>query len=211
MNRCVVNVATGRYLRGQERLRYALNGLSEKLVSWPEMPEGCPPHQEVPYAFKAYALKAASRDYDQLLWADASIVVATPLQAIWEHAAEHGVWFSRNGYQNSEWTAQSAYSDLGVSPEENELIPHVVATAFAVNLKHGNGRAFLDKYFHLASETRAFCGPWVGGVGVQHRHDQTAASVIAWRLGVPLTEPPAFFSYRGGETEKTVLIADGKY
>jgi hypothetical protein len=211
MSRCVVNVSTGRYIKGQERLQQAVDGLREKLIAWRQMPAGCPSHADVPYAFKAFALEAASRDFDQLLWADASIVVARPLDAIWRHAEEHGVWFSRNGYRNSEWTATSAYQDLGVTPEENEQIEHVSATAFAIDLNHPKGKMFLSAYYYLASETRAFCGPWTGGIGVQHRHDQTAASVIAWRLGLPLTSPPAFFAYRGGETEDTVLIADGCY
>jgi len=211
MSRCVVNVATGRYVKGQERLQNAVDGLGEKLVSWREMPPGCPSHADVPYAFKAFALKAASRDFDQLLWADASIVIDKPLEKIWKYAAEHGVWFSRNGYQNSEWTSKSALADLGVTPEENDQVEHVSATAFAIDLNHPKGQKFLSAYHYLASETRAFCGPWTGGVGVQHRHDQTAASVIVWRLGVPLTNPPALFAYRGGETEDTVLIADGAY
>ena len=42
-----------------------------------------------------------------------------------------------------------------------------------------------------------------------HRHDQTALSVIAWRLGVQLTNCPRWFSYAGGETEETCLIAKG--
>jgi hypothetical protein len=211
MSRCVVNVATGRYIAGQVRLQKALDKFGEKLLAFCDLPRGCPLHLDVPYAFKAFALEAASLDFDQLLWADASIVVAKPLDSIWRHAGKHGVWFSRNGYNNSEWTATSAYPDLGVTPEENEQIPHVSAGAFAVDLCHPKGHAFLVEYFRMASETRAFCGHWTGGIGVQHRHDQTAASVIAWRLGVPLTEPPTYFSYRGGETEDTILIADGAY
>ena len=44
-----------------------------------------------------------------------------------------------------------------------------------------------------------------------HRHDQTALSVIAWRLGCVLDAPPDTFAYKGGENEKTILIADGAY
>jgi len=47
-----------------------------------------------------------------------------------------------------------------------------------------------------------------------HRHDQTAASVIAWRLGFELTNPPNIFAYgRAGEAhdERTILLADGSY
>jgi hypothetical protein len=211
MSRCVVNVATGRYVKGQARL---LGTLGEPFLAWTDPAQiGAPSHQERPYAFKAYALQAAVRQgYTQLLWADACIVPNyCPLDRIWEHAKKHGVWLSKNGYWNYEWTAAEAYGPLGVTPEENKRIQHVVATAFAVDLEHPKGREFLAEYYRLASETDAFCGPWTGGIGVQHRHDQTAASVIAHRLEIPLTDPPDFFAYLGGETSKTVLIADGCY
>jgi hypothetical protein len=210
MSRCVVNVATGHYRIGQQRLLSALGGqavcaFDEPLPSWPT-------HIEKPYAFKAYALKyAEALGHSQLLWADACIVPTGSLDRIWQHTAEHGVWLSRNGYWNFEWTANDAYGPLGITPEENKTIQHVVATAFAVDLTHPKGAEFLSEYYRLASQTRAFRGPWVGGIGIQHRHDQSAASVIAHRLGIPLTEPPDFFSYRGSETRETVLIADGNY
>lgn len=212
-DRVVVNVATGaHYQKGQARLLGAFRAIGETCALWRELPESWPSHADVPYAFKAFALKAAADvGYRLLLWADACIVPAGLLSRIWEHAMEHGVWMSRNGYWNSEWTAESAYADLGVTREENQRIPHVVATAFALDLEHPKGAEFLAEYFRLASTTRAFCGPWTGGIGVQHRHDQTAASVIAWRLGIPLTDPPDFFAYKGGETERTVLVADGAY
>jgi len=128
---------------------------------------------------------------------------------------------------NSEWTADASYADLGITREENARIPHVVATAFGISLRHFKGVAFLAEYLRLA-QTKAFCGPWwnsnrpeyhrwaaagpCGGAMVKgHRHDQTAASVIAWKLGFELTDPPNWLAYKGGETAATVLIADGAY
>jgi hypothetical protein len=209
--RVIVNVATGRYLRGQQRLVQAFPGF--KRVWADQLPPGCPPHEQVPYAFKAFALKqvASSGHYDLLLWLDASIVPGpASLDLIWERLEKKGYWISKNGYRNSEWTARSALQYLGVTEEENDQIEHVVATAFGLNLKMEIGRQFLEEYYRLAN-TEAFCGPWRGGIGVQHRHDQTAASVIAHKLGMELTNPPEWFAYKGGEMEKTVLVAAGAY
>lgn len=248
MTRCIVNVATGPYARGQARLAASLpdfgrihNGKSwithddpsEKreqiLMTWcDKLPPGSPTHERVPYGFKAFALNAADQaDCKLILWVDASIVPYQSLTDLWGKIERDGYWISNNGWTNAEWTAESAYRDLGITREENERIPHVVATAFGLNLAHDKGRAFLDEYYRLA-ETRAFCGPWwnsnfpeyQGRAGAApcgdervrgHRHDQTAASVIAWKLGMELTNPPAWFAYRGGETTDTVLVADGKY
>lgn len=211
-----MNVATGHYVHGQKRLSSLL---AVPLVQWSDaLPLHSPAHKDVPYAFKAWALFEASRQgYSTLLWADACII-PRDLTPLFERIERDGYWMSRNGWMNSEWTAESAYEDLGVTKEQNRQIPHVVATAFGVSLRHFKGAAFLAEYLRLA-QTKAFCGPWrntpetpCGGNHVLgHRHDQSAASVIAWKLGFDLTDPPDIFAYSGGETENTVLIADGAY
>ncbi len=247
--RAVVNVATGQYVKGQGRLRLSEHVAGATLKMYIDcMPHACPPHSSIPYGFKAYGLKEAAVNYDLLLWCDASILPIRSLEPLWERIERDGYWFSKNGWTNYEWTADSAYKDLfyptaWASDEpklledarhENRRIQHVVATAFGLNVRHPKGRAFLDEYYRLASETRAFCGPWTncathpnsnhtptprcepcGPPDVRgHRHDQTAASVIAWRLGFELTSPPDIFAYAnadGSADERTILVADGSY
>ena len=117
-------------------------------------------------------------------------------------------------------------------------IPQVMACAFGLNLRSKIGAAFLREYYRLASETDAFCGPWwnsnnpanrdkdpgkSGPCGppdvIGHRHDQTAASLIAWRMGMRLTpghrDPegdilayPEWFPERK-VPERCILIHDG--
>ncbi|HTF64552.1 MAG TPA: hypothetical protein VK638_17860 [Edaphobacter sp.] len=223
-SRCVVNVATGRFVIGQNRLDSLL---TVPLVKWTDhLPPTSPAHNDVPYAFKAWALYEASKQYTTLLWADACIV-PRDLTPLFERIEREGYWMSRNGWTNAEWTAESAYEDLGITREENARIPHVVATAFGISLKHAKGAGFLGGYLRLA-QANAFRGPWwnsnhpehgnnpgavpCGDETVRgHRHDQSCASVIAWKLGFELTEPPNWFSYKGAETVDTVLIADGDY
>lgn len=184
---------------------------------------------------------AMSRGFTRIMWCDASIVPIRPLAPIWEHAAEHGAWLSNNGFTNYEWTADSAYPDLfpeyfvpgaepAVAREVNKLIKHVVGGVIAIDLNRPNGVLFAEEYVRLGTQTKAFCGPWSnimhtdaqGGGGDYfgacgpadvrgHRHDQTALSVIAWRLGIPLTDPPKYFCYRGGESHETILVADGDF
>jgi hypothetical protein len=253
MTHAVVNCASDTWVRGQNRLYKKLHEMGEPCMLWTnQLPQGSPPHRAlghfggrladaVPYAFKAYALKEAALKYNLLLWADACILPIRDMAPLWGRIERDGYWFSDNGYTNYEWTADSAYPDLfpidgmpvaslHTGRSANKFIPHVVATAFGINVKHPLGRAFLDEYYRLASTTKAFCGPWsnancrgalsgsperVAPCGPPdvwgHRHDQTAASVIAWRLGMELTLWPDVFAYRGGENEKTILVADGTY
>lgn len=233
MSRAVVTVATGRYAIGALRLSGKLTRLGERHLLWTQEPVGSPPHSKVPYAFKARALELAGEEYSTLLWADACIYPLQDLTRIWAHAEEYGAWIADNGFRNIEWTADAAYPDLGITRAENEGIPHVVATAFALSLKHPVGRAIFRQYVHLGLHTRAFIGPWKNGPydnpaighvartapcgpeGVRgHRHDQTALSVLAWRAGVTLTNCPDFFAYgKVGEPADpaTILLADGSY
>lgn len=217
MNRVVLNVATGYYVRGQRRLRRAV---SDPMMTWADaMPPGSPTHQTVPYAFKAWAiLAAADAGRDLILWADASILPIRSLEPLWELIEEQGYWFSRNGWQNGEWCSDAALPLLGITRDEAMRQPHVVATAFGLNLRHETGAEFARKYLHYA-KNGAFCGPWRNDRGeassdtrvLGHRHDQTAASAIVAQLGMKLTDPPAWFAYRGGEIESTVLVADATY
>jgi hypothetical protein len=240
MSRCIVNVATGAYVRGQQRLFESEHAAGALFLGWRDcMPSESPGFHDVPYAFKAWALKAAlDAEHDTVMWCDASIVPIRDLTPLWEHIEEHGYWICRNGWDNAFWTADSAYSDLPVTREENWKIPHVVATAFGLRLSHPIGWRIFEEYLRL-SQTRAFCGPWwnrnytapdgsrpyaryqanshgrrwcepCGDAKVAgHRHDQTALSAIAWRAGCTLTNAPQMFAYDGGETADTVLVARG--
>ena len=249
MTRAVVNVATGRYVKGQARLNSAVRGIDGAAPClWrdPLLPIW-PTHEDIPYAFKAYALTAAAQaNFDLLLWCDASIWPVRSLDPAWEKIERDGYLFMNNGYSNYEWTADSAYPDLfapelarGAAPPDcrrlNRSIRHTVGAFFGLSMRHELGRAALAEYYHLASETRAFCGPWInanyvnsdgsrtGGPRVSpcgpsdvrgHRHDQTALSVIAWRLGMKLTDCPEFLVYgepKDAQEDRTLVVVNGAY
>lgn len=174
MKRLIVNVATGSYRKGQERL---YRNITDPAHLYTDLHPDWPKHADKPYAFKAYAMKEASYAAHLLLWCDACILPVQSLEPLWECIEREGYWISRNGWTNYEWTADAAYPDLfpefwRFDPNRltpaiddarviNRRIPHVVATAFGLNVKHPKGKAFLDEYYRLASETRAFCGPWI--------------------------------------------------
>ena len=126
-----------------------------------------------------------------------------------------------------------ASEDLEFARSLNRSIPHTVGGFFGLSMRHEIGRKFLRELYRLASETRAFCGPSINsnapkaegagyGPGAPcgppdvrgHRHDQTAMSVIAWRLGMKLTDAPEFLIYGKAEDAhdiRTIAVADGSY
>lgn len=255
-SRAVVCVATTQYYqRGLDRLSAAIGSMGGANMHGIRVPpSNWPTHEAKPYAFKPFALDlAADAGYDTLLWADACMLPVQDMTPLWERIERDGYWFSKNGWSNYEWTANSAYPALFPGVFEtvgnavggevitvhdamtaarliNRRIPHVVATCFGISLKHKIGREFLRQYLTLAKATNAFCGPWINGpqgAGLSvrqapcgpadvrgHRHDQTAASVIAYNLEMQLTDPPNIFAYgKQGEQfdPKTIMIADGSY
>lgn len=217
--RCIVNVATGHFVIGQQRLLASPHLCADTRVWTNELPPGSPTHEAKPYAFKSHALMAVADEYPLLLWCDACIKPARSLEPLWERIERDGYWIAANdGWDNWQWTAQAAYEPLKLTEKENRHIPHVIGGAFGVDTRTKIGRNILDELFRLA-QTDAFCGPWTNNRGeahwdtkvLGHRHDQTALSVIAHRLGCKITHAPDPFCYAGGETEATILIADGAY
>lgn len=126
-----------------------------------------------------------------------------------ENAWSNYEWTADSAYPAlfPEWFHAYDRTSAAYSRAVNKTIPHVIACAFGLNLRTQTGEQFLKEYYRLASETNAFMGPWsnrnyTGNTLRQseartapcgppdvigHRHDQTAASVIAWRLGMKLT------------------------
>lgn len=169
---------------------------SDEILVWDEtLPPDSPTQEDKPYAFKAYALKAAVKAGAELiLWADVSVYPVADFSSIWEIMELNGAFFIANSSGScGEWTCDSALGPLGITRGEAFGIPQVVGTLFGLNVKHSRGLKIYEEFCRLA-ETDAFKGPWVNDKGQAsndkrvrgHRHDQTALSVVAYRNGVPL-------------------------
>lgn len=237
MRKAVVSVATGTYYQKcLARLERALFDMDKSIMPCfvTEPPTNWPTQQEIPYAFKAYALEAASKIADMVLWCDSVVMPIQDMEPLWNKIDRVGAWIPLNGWTNYDWTADSAYPDLfpgkdiELARSINKTVPHCVATCFGLNLKSDDGKKILDEYFRLASTTTAFCGPWsntnnpnawkydpsmMGPCGppdvLGHRHDQTCLSVIAWRQRIRLTQCPEFYGLPGGISDKTIIVGNG--
>jgi hypothetical protein len=224
MKRAVVTVATDWYVTFQDRLIAAVNRVDPEcgICAWREIPTGWPSHQDRPYGFKCRALvSAGAAGNDLLLWCDAPIVPVRSMKPLWDRIEKDGYWIARNGWNNYEWTATDAYKvlfpDLSLNQARrlNKDIPHVVASAFGINVAHPVGQMLISEYFRLC-DTEAICGPWknapethCGPIDVLgHRHDQTILSVVAHNLGLKLTDCPDIFSYAPG-ADTSILVSDG--
>lgn len=216
--RVIVSVATGHYEPMLDRLVSKLEG--ETVMSYRRAD---PPHHLAPYVFKATAIeRARTMGFTTVLWCDSSIVPIRPLAPLWEKIEQEGYWFSENlpygrldlpVWNCGQWTSDAALPVLGLTREEAFAIPQVIATSFGLCFEHEIAREFFRQFKAFADDRRAFQGPWrndnheasaddrVRG----HRHDQTVASVIAYRLGMKLTTPPKWIVDGIPSTDVTVM------
>lgn len=226
MRRCVVSVGTGYYRGAMDRLRVATQKFGNcEFKGWTDpLPDEWPTHTNVPYGFKAMALRwAMDQDFDCVFWCDSVILPIRPLEPLWERVQRVGYFIADagNGANNYQWTADSAYKDLfpgmdiGQAREISKGFLQVHAAVMGLNLRSEIGIEFLSEYYRLATTTKAFCGSWTntnGDCGPSdvkgHRHDQTAASLIAHRLGMNLDTFPEPYAY-SKPAPGTILLHDG--
>lgn len=167
----------------------------------------------VPYAFKAYALRQAwENGYDMALWADSSIYAIRNPQEAFDCIAKDGYWLLNCGFCTGQWCSDAALVTLDVTREDlfspqgdQPNWPHLMASTMGLDFRKHNchAQAFLQQYFAFANDGVTFRGiPLDSPIAIQktwgnagdemsadvrvrgHRHDQTAASVIAWKLGM---------------------------
>ena len=128
------------------------------LLAWEhgEFPPGSPDHEDVPFAFKPFALaEARSRGFDSLLWMDAACVAVRSLEPIFDRIESHGHVLFRNGkWRVGEWAAPHALTALGLTRDEAMGMPELNAAAVGLRAE----QPFLDQWLEEARRGHAFRG-----------------------------------------------------
>lgn len=200
--RCVINLSTEKYWKGQERLVASIPNY--EVLTFKSVDEvGAPPHSENNYAFKCYAfIKAYELGYRQILWLDASMRAIRDIKPIFDIINKDGYFFQDSGWPNNRWTNESALEYFGTN--EGEMLSSGV---LGLDFNNPLAYQFFDEWT-AAMREGIFNGDWGN-----HRHDQTCASLIAYKLGMKLQDGNTFFVYGKDDeptiSDKTVLLADG--
>lgn len=199
MKTCVINFARGGswYVKGQKRLKenFLKFGYTGDFLFYNDESQlKCSSHENTPYAFKAYAFqKAIEAGYIQIVWCDSSMYLYNDqsLNRIRRQLDKDGYMLPLNGWNTGQWCSDAALPKLGITREESFNIPHIMANCMGFDLSNEKSREFLRQYFAHAKDG-SFRGAWKNVKDsvssdsrvLGHRHDQTAGSVIAWRLGM---------------------------
>lgn len=202
MKTCIINLAKNAYYpQAQKRLKesFLSHGYTGDFLFANEESEwGAPSHKDIPYAFKSYGFqKAISMGYDRVIWCDSVIHLYNEhsLSRIYDQLDKTGNMIALNAWSTGSWCSDDALKIFGITRDEAFQIPHPMANVLGFDLNFPDSVEFLRQY-HMYAQNGAFKGAWTNKNNevsldhrvLGHRHDQTAAGVIAWRLGMTLLD-----------------------
>lgn len=204
MKDCIVSAGSGKwYPEGVDRLERSLlyHGFSGALELFSSMPNGpnqkpipahAPTHQKIPYALKLTALAiAAEKGYQRILWLDASIVCIRNPSEMFDWIGDQGHYLYRSGYNCAQSISDACLEKFGLTRDEVEPWPECASNVVGFDLNNPLGAQFFDRW-HAASLDGSFNGSRQHDGQSQdprflfHRQDQSAASLVAHQLGIPI-------------------------
>ena len=195
MKRCIINFSKGNWFPlGQERLRFSVQNLSNiDVLSFSDENEiGSPSHLEKPYAFKVFAFyKALELGYDIVLWCDSSLYATRDVKPLFEKREKEGSLLCSGDLKCSEWTNDNMLNYFGISRDESASMDHLTASLIGFNFNFQECRDFLSRW---KDSIQVFPGNASNENGSEssdsrckgHRHDQSAASIIANQLSMKI-------------------------
>lgn len=226
-NQCIISFSNSKnnYLKALARLgeslRYNWDGEFLAFVGEKTL-DGCPSHEDVPYAFKIYAIEAArNAGFDQVLWLDSSCFAIQPLYPIFDHINEHGYIMQDAGHWIGQWTNDFTLKYFGL-PRDEAISMRCYGNAGFLGLNFASDAAcrFFDEW-KLSMDAGCFVGKWDNKQHTEsmderctgHRHDLSAGSIIAQRMGMILQSSQEWLQYGGPYdqrlNEKIYIMAQG--
>ncbi len=195
-----VTFASGRYVGHDAKLRQSiLTHCPQAEVftfrSYSEIQS--PEHSFNPYAFKVYAIeKVRSLGYNIIFWSDSINRLAKPIEPILERLKQVGVYLPADGWKVGEWANDKSLDYFGVSRDEAMNIECCYACILGFDFRNPITQTFFTTW-KRACEDGIFCGMWTNTNHSEsedsrcrgHRHDQTCADLVAYKLGIPKSEP----------------------
>lgn len=189
-----VNFATDQFKKGQKRLADSIVERGGTIVTYNDYKQiGSPTHQESPYEFKIHALAKTMltfKNEDIFLWCDASLYAVGDLSKIENIIREDGYFMEEAGHYVKDWCNTHTRNNLEFSAEE---YGYTMFSAGLLGLNRQSHKAvdFFMKW-KIAAQLGCFKGSWK-----DHRHDMTAGSIIANRLGMKYQRGGSHMAYIG--------------
>lgn len=198
----------GWYKAGSERLERSLiyHGYAGDMLFWrDELPPGCPPHNENPYAFKVYAFREAIRlGYRTICWLDCSFWAIKNPMNIFDIIAEHGVFAFRSGYNCAQTCTDLLLNSTGFTRDEAEQLPEIATGIVGLHIDNPDGNNVWTAWneycdMGLFKNARGHNPEESPDPRFLHgRQDQSAFSIAVHRSGVKFDYQDFVSYYNGG-------------
>lgn len=209
------------YGRGVDRLVKSLDEVGytgQRIIFKDSYPDGCPKHSDDPYAFKLWAMqRARDQGATRVLWVDASAWAIRNPDPIFDLISDRGAFVMMDGHFIGEWTSDQCLANLGIDRESVMRMGMIWACSIGLDFARIQCQEFFRDWQSQAS-IGSFRGPWnnddrkaspdprVRG----HRHDQSVASVLVHRYGLPFTPcGDALFRSAGNDDGTVCFWAQG--
>jgi hypothetical protein len=219
MKVCVVNFSDYRYKIGQDRLVESLNNNNFKgdIITFDSYEQvGSKSHSEVPYQFKVYAIeKARQMGYDIVLYCDASLYAIKDIQPCIDYIIQNGYLLENNDGNVAMYSTDTCLNEFGLNREESATIRLHSAGFTGLNFNNELCAEFFRQWYLYASQEKTFIGHWNNdnhecsnsSLCKGHRHDQTVASIVAYRLNMNRITT-IFMQYEYDDNELSYLYID---
>jgi hypothetical protein len=211
-----------RYFNYAERLKESLKGVDFHLFTKENLQH--PPHSEVPYSFKPYAINGLKKNYDIVIWADSCVYSIKSLDKFIEYININGfVFFDNIGYTIGDYTSDECLNNLGMSRDESFKHPMIMACLMGFNFKNEKANKLFNEYFKATKIKGCYEGDWTNESNQVsqdnrvkgHRHDQSVMSILLAKEKIkPLHPHSTFFAYFGNpghlpHAESVCLLSQG--
>lgn len=194
----VVNFSTPNYALGQKRLAASLNGY-KKLMLDDYTAIGSPTHQESPYEFKIHSIEAGFKYDDIVIWLDSSFWRVGDISIIENIIKQDGYFLSEAGHWVGDWTNEFTRNYFKLTHEEAKVPGGIFM--FSAGFVGFNKNSKVAMEFLRQWKESALAGCFRGSYD-NHRHDQSAGSIIAQRLGMKYQRGGQHMAYIGSGYSK---------
>ena len=155
---------------------------------------GSPSHEEVPYAFKPYAIeRIKSMGYDIVIWCDSCIRLAKDIRILIPQIQSRGVFLQNDtNHTIGDWANDKSLEYFKITRDDAMNMPAIYACIMAFDFKQEVTLEFLRRWKKTA-DNGIFQGKWNNEQKTEsqdvrckgHRHDQTCAELISYQLNIP--------------------------
>ncbi len=206
------NYAKGIQIIKNDLLRF--NFMGDFLYWCDRYPVGSPKIYQSFGGFKPYCFQEAiDQNYQLILYFDSSIRLRQSINPIFDQIKEKGFIIYQENHSVGEYCSDDALRTLDITRDESFTMPSCRTNIIGLNMQDEKARKFLNIWREKASDGITFSGAKWGKVSNDprvkgHRYDQTAASVIALKLGMTPWEKESAYDHYFYNDRLSVRVLD---